>query len=260
MGIGDELMAAGQARAIWLQHGSRVEIIDTAGRRRWHPMWEGLPYIVKPADRGTAHKVICNAPGHRPYIAGKTDERWTWKRFTPTPAEIVFTPAERKAVEWAATLEQRYVVIEPNLKPRASPNKDWGFARYQAVVDGGDAYLPFVQVGAAGARTLRGVKRVQTADFRAACAVLAHARAYIGPEGGLHHAAAALGVPAIVIFGGYISPEQTGYGEHVNLFTGRRPCGMRIACAHCVKAMAEITPDAVLEALATVLRREETHA
>ena len=47
--------------------------------------------------------------------------------------------------------------------------------------------------------------------------MLSGARAAVLHEGGLHHAAAALGMPAVVLFGGMISPRNTGYDVHVNL-------------------------------------------
>lgn len=65
----------------------------------------------------------------------------------------------------------------------------------------------------------------------------------------MHHAAAALGIPAVVIFGGYVSPAQTGYAAQMNLFTGGQPCGRRTECAHCADAMSDITPAMVADAL-----------
>jgi FkbM family methyltransferase len=65
-----------------------------------------------------------------------------------------------------------------------------------------------------------------------AAGVLSGASLLISPEGGLHHAAAALGVRAVVIFGGFISPATTGYALHTNLFTAARPAGC--ASAACI--------------------------
>jgi ADP-heptose:LPS heptosyltransferase len=91
--------------------------------------------------------------------------------------------------------------------------------------------------------------RVVTHSFRDALGVLSLARLYIGPEGGLHHAAAALGIPAVVIFGGFNSPKSTGYPWQSNI-TGSsgEPCGSVAACWHCRDAMASITVERVLEA------------
>ena len=91
-----------------------------------------------------------------------------------------------------------------------------------------------------------------------ACAILEHAALYIGNEGGLHHAPAALGVPAVVIFGGYITPWNTGYDGHINLYADHplSPCGERLPCDHCRVCMASIKPAAVAEAALSLLGAE----
>ncbi|MFH1718524.1 MAG: glycosyltransferase family 9 protein [Planctomycetota bacterium] len=45
-------------------------------------------------------------------------------------------------------------------------------------------------------------------------------------EGGISHIAAALNIPAVVIFGGFSDPEWTGYPDHVNITSD-------IECRHC---------------------------
>ena len=147
-----------------------------------------------------------------------------------------------------------FVIVEPNLKPTASLNKDWGFFRYQRLV-AMRPDVPWLQLGRAGARRLAGTRRLTTPDFRRAAAVLARARAYVGPEGGLHHAAAALGVPAVVIFGAFTAPANTGYDGHLNLYRphGPGPCGGRRACDDCAASLAAITPEEVAAALDRLL-------
>jgi ADP-heptose:LPS heptosyltransferase len=245
VGWGDELMAAGQAQARRADdpQGRRVRILDRHKQVRWHPLWEGNADLVRPGEAGDFLYVL-NGPGLRPYIADKTPDRWTWKKFSPTPARIKFTKAEREFARHGAGA----ILIEPAIKPKASPNKDWGWKRWQALVDLQPDW-PWLQVGAPGAARLRGVRFLETADFRQAMAVLSACRTAVLPEGGLHHAAAAVGVPAVVIYGGFISPAQTGYRLHRNLFTGVLPCGERRVCAHCTQAMAAITPQGVIDEL-----------
>ena len=84
--------------------------------------------------------------------------------------------------------------------------------------------------------------------------MLSQSRLAVLPEGGLHHAAAASGTPSIVIFGGFISPRQTGYLHQSNLFTGGDPCGMRHRCSHCKRAMDRITVEEVLEKASLLIR------
>lgn len=247
MGIGDELMAAGQARKMRESTDREVAIVDQYGRLRTHPIWENNPDVARVLKPDTVR--ILNCSGIRPYIVAKSMVRWTWKRFEPTPARIVLYQQEE---EFGRKHGGR-ILVEPNIKDIGHRNKDWGWERWQELVDRRRGQ--FVQVGTGNFRKLRHVDTVDTLTFRLACAVLKYSKLYVGPEGGLHHAAAALGIPAIVIFGGFISPEQTGYAGHRNLFTGGKPCGMRVDCAHCREAMGKITVDQV-DALITEVLNE----
>lgn len=243
-------MASGQARLVHKINGHRCIIRDAHGRIRWHAAWQGNPKIAGRAENVFKPNNVVNAPGARPYIAAKTDRRWTWREWECPAGEIYLSDAERAFAAQYSPI----VILEPNVKARASPNKDWGWVRWNKL-----AWLMLhagirpVQLGPRGTRLLQDGRLIETNDFRRAAAVLARAKALVSTEGGLHHAAAALGVPAIVIFGGYISPRQTGYAAHVNFFTGGEPCGMRIACDHCREAMARITPEEVFERLRALL-------
>lgn len=238
--MGDELLASGEARLAQEHDPRRVQIVDRYGHRRWHALWGGNPRIAQAGEEGD-FQTLRNAPGIRPYIASGSRYRWTWKPYQCAPGEIYFTPEEER---FAANYSPG-IVIEPTLKPGASPNKQWGgWARFVELAT--DAGYRLTQLGNTRSPN---VDLIATPDFRHACAVLARADAYVGHEGGLHHAAAALGVPAVVIYGGFISPAQTGYADHRNLFTGGEPCGMRFPCKHCADAMAAITPERVLDEL-----------
>jgi hypothetical protein len=248
MGWGDELMAAGQARKVYEQTGRAVQIVGVDRRPRWSELWQGIPYIVGPGARA-APNVILNGPNARPYVASKTAERWHWQPFQPTPAQVSLQASERALGQLVAGA----VVIEPTIKDRASPNKAWVPGRWAELV----AAMPdikFVQLGPLGIDLLLGARHVPTRSFREAMGALSGAGAYVGPEGGLHHAAAAVGIPAVVLFGGFIAPENTGYKEHRNLFTGGYACGSRLPCAHCKKAMNDITVQMAADNLREVLR------
>jgi ADP-heptose:LPS heptosyltransferase len=252
VGWGDEIMVTGIAKRLNADAAKPVVVIGRDGNQRWHEIWTDNPRIMRHSwDRKSLAHVVHNGPSVRPYIAAKTDERWVWKDFDCTPGEIYFSPAEKT---FAKDLARGSIIIEPNCKAKASPNKDWGRARWQALADlMRKAGLNPLQMGNPGDHVLHNVPMMVTPSFRMACAVLATCRAAVLPEGGLHHAAAALGVRAVVVYGGYISPRQTGYNLHRNLFTGGEPCGMRRECSHCKKAMSEISPEFVLSQLLEVI-------
>jgi len=253
MGWGDEIIVTGQARVLQQKVNKPVVVFGRSLNIRQHEIWDNNPRITWKWDRVSATHHLRNGPGHRPYIAEKYESRWVWKDFQCPAGEIYFYPHELKFAEMYGG---GFVVLEPNCKAKASPNKDWGRANWQRLADLmlGEGIRP-VQLGDASAsHRLVNVPLLHTPSFRHACAVLARSRAAVLPEGGLHHAAAALGVRAVVIYGGYISPRQTGYDLHRNLFTGGEPCGMRQPCKHCAKAMAAITPEEALENLLGILK------
>ena len=72
-------------------------------------------------------------------------------------------------------------------------------------------------------------------------------------EGGVHHTAATVEAKGVVIFGGFIPPEITGYDFHTNLFTGGEACGSRYSCKHCKAAMEAIEVDEVVEHMRKII-------
>ena len=78
-------------------------------------------------------------------------------------------------------------------------------------------------------------------------------RAVICSEGGISHIAKAVGVPAIVIYGGFASPEWNGYRDQINL-CNEKWCSYCYNPTECVNkierlCMKEITVDQVLRSV-----------
>ena len=84
-------------------------------------------------------------------------------------------------------------------------------------------------------------------NFRTSSAILSMCDLFLGPEGGMMHAAAATNRKAVIVWGGHISPDITGYNFHNNLFIDIEgsPCGNKYICKHCKKCMDLITVDMV---------------
>lgn len=242
-------MAAGEAKILHKKTGKVVSIVSALGAHStYSPLWRGLDYIAGPTEH--AEIQLVDSPYSRRYREYSDEMGSTWRAYRPIPAEIVFTDSEQ---EIALHVPNGFVVIEPNIKNGRDGflNKDWGWQRYADVV----ASLPevrWLQLGNKHSRHLPGVEFVETETFRQACALLARSRAYLGPEGGLHHACAALGIPAVVIFGGYISPSVTGYDSHINLFSGSGlGCGRMLACD--CNCMSNIKNEMMVAAMRTLL-------
>lgn len=223
-------------------------------RPRWSLVWDHNPRIATLKEDGDFQVLHGRVNGLRPYHSAKSADKWTYNlAYRPEPGELYFTADERAYGE-----EQRgRILIEPHIKPGASPNKQWGWERWQRLTElliAAD--LKPTQIGTPDQARMPGIRCLWPATFRMACAAIATARACVLPEGGLHHAAAAVGTPAVVIFGGFTPVELTGYPGHVNLGVSLNDaCGNRRPCAHCAAEMAKITPEQVVEQLLAILRR-----
>lgn len=252
MGMGDELMAAGAARKLSRNGKTLVVIVGADGRPRTHELWKGLSYIVQ-RTYGKPMLRLISGGGVRPYIARKTPDRWYWKPYKPTPAEIAFTKEELAFAEPYRGM----VMIEPNTKNIGHDNKAWLYPRWCDLADKlADLNLRLVQCTPGPSIDIGVVVRqVITPTFRHALAVLSVAKAFVGTEGGLMHGAAAVGTPAVILWSEFISPEITGYDSPkiINLRHAGPPCGMRHNCPGCRKSMEAITVDEVLNSLGRLL-------
>lgn len=254
MGYGDDIMATARARVLYEINPVMVEVVNVKGQRYPSEVYSHNPIIATLLHRGPV-QTLYDGSHCRPYVdydkmleTSPTDSikqatHWVWiPDKMAGPGEIFFAPHEEPRL-----VDGDYVVIEPHIKPKASPNKDWGFFHYQQVV----AALPgvrFVQCDY-GLPILDGVDTVKTPTFRDALRLIRDAGGLVSPEGGMHHAAAALGVPAVVLFGGFLSPDVTGYEGHANLAALDAGCGARYDCAHCNQAWLDIT---VTDVVATI--------
>jgi hypothetical protein len=254
MGAGDELMVTGHVREMYLKDPRKVKLVYER-QRHWNEVFDNNPKIChwNEPDNGYVQLYQPRVNGLRPYCSSKSSTRWTWKEYKPIPGELFFDGRELSFDQCEA--KPCDVLLEPNMKGAASPNKDWGWDRWQRLAEMlVERGFTVAQVGPPKTKVLNGAKLVPTDNFRRAAAYIkTSCKAAVLPEGGLHHAAAAVGRKAIVIYGGYISPNQTGYDLHDNIFTGDEPCGWRSHCQHCADAMAKIEPEMVFERLKKLL-------
>lgn len=251
MGFGDAIMASGLARGARAR-GVRIAFGD-GQKILWDqhcgPIFQGNPNVAPPGHEAAGDlEWIAHYKGARLYNR-QAERKWLWNYdFHAVPGEIYFAEPEILAGKRAG---RGFVLIEPSV-PRwksVAQNKDWGRAKYQGVADGlRQGGLKIVQLMHGNEPALRGVSAVPTRSFRDGLAILRRAALFVGPEGGLHHGAAAVGVPAVVLFGGFIPPSVTGYAAHTNLTGGAEACGSLRPCTHCLEAMARIGIDEVLAA------------
>ena len=116
-----------------------------------------------------------------------------------------------------------------------------------------DSSVQFVQVGLAKSGVLKGAKDLTNrTTFREAALIIKHSQLFVGTEGGLMHAAAAVDKRALILWGGITVPSFAGYPslhdiicKHVSC----SPCGNLGWCDYGKKCMNDITVKEVLERL-----------
>lgn len=275
MSYGDRLMALGDAWALHQADPLKRRVAIGDGRRVDESQpdlsW-GLEFLASAGDvaGGEAVQWVYSYPHHRPYIdyrAMRAALGWRWHLrhlgfgptrllgrylfnldYRPTPAPIRLKPEELAlAAQWAA---KPFVALEPFIKAGAPPSKQWPVQRFAEVARTLSKEIAVVQISAPDSPVLDDLPQIRPRSFRESMAYLKAARLYIGPEGGLHHASAAVGTRAVVIYGGFTSPLITGYAFHSQLTGGvTQACGTRYGmCPHCHQQLQQITVDEVLRA------------
>ena len=158
--------------------------------------------------------------------------------------EIFLTEEEEKYADLVigSVGEKKLVVIEPQSNDEYSCNKVYPFEKWQKVANElvAQDYL-VVQVGRpTKGKILEGVLDLTgKTTFRGAAAVIKKADVFVSSEGGLMHAANAVGTKSVIVYSGFIHPRMTGYPENINLWPGKDhgPCGMKARCPKCAAAM-----------------------
>lgn len=256
MGWGDEILAAGQAQRAYDADGSkRVAILGADMRPRWHAIWAGNPAIAAPEDVAAGEDVqtVVNGPNARPYIVYPFTKEtgWTFNRAFRCReylAKLYLTEAERVRGDTALSRIGPYVLIEPYTKHE---NFRWPMEKWTELVQA-CSDLVFLQHTHSESVPIPGVRIYEPATFREACGLLTKATAYVRSESGLCHAAAALGIPQVTLFGGCMDAEVMGgypWQECIVDDDPETPCGSWKPCRHCSGAMARISVARVEAAL-----------
>ena len=249
MGLGDWLMASGDAKEANERTGKKVKLGD--GVRM---SWDGQVFANNPrmaSNSDTDVVWVKNYQGHRPYLKGTKNGHMLFNDdYKPRVGEVYFNQLEKKNID---KIDKDYIVVEPNVKRvyAHTVNKAWHGWEELFKND-----LPWLQLGDVTVK--RYTKWKETATFREALQVLSKAKLFVGTDGGLHHAAAALGIPSVVIWTGFTSPRHLGYDTHRNIHDGSEPCGTYDSvCQHCLLKSKAITVEQVLDAVNTEWHRTQ---
>ena len=273
MGYGDDLMITGIARIEKKKHPNKQVVIGNLDEKKiYHSIiYDNNPNIthVNNLDRLKSVHFKNYHNFNRPYINYEKSnlDKWIWNMdFSPTPGQLYFSEQEKKIADkiifeakqfWKKKNKSNYNAIifleTSSTKIHSSSlsikmkNKDWGDSNWlQLVKKIKNDYL-IIQSVHETSKKIEGIFcSNKKFNFRIACAILEKCDLFVGPEGGIGHAAAALNKKAVIYFGGWIHPKLTGYNFHENLyfFHPKSPCGARgYICDHCKEARKSIKVD-----------------
>ena len=268
MGYGDAFMATGEVRELRKIHPDAKFIIGNEKGSFWNEVFDNNPFIIRGASAYQHQKIILieNYEGNRPYrLYGQQYPRdnYNWNiNYSAKKGEIFFDKEEKKfSTEIIKQIKNKIgtkqiIFIEPYVKIRRGyENRDWGFQKWQKVVDNLKDRFEFIHLTYGDRIPLKNTINIHGVNYRSSVAILSKSDLFLGTEGGLHHAAAATEIKSIVIFGGHISPKITGYNFHENIYIDMEgsPCGSKLTCDHCLKCMELITPEIIITKIIKLL-------
>lgn len=141
------------------------------------------------------------------------------------------------------------IVFQSTANSKFSPNKQWPIDRIKAVVEACNHQYETIQVGEATDAPLPvHHSLLGSTTFVESAQVIKESNLFVGLEGALMHAAAAVGTKAVIVFGGYIHHHQSGYHttHAVQSNIECAPCLLTTPCLIQLKCLAEIQADNVI--------------
>ena len=162
---------------------------------------------------------------------------------------LALTEAQRAG----ARLAERQIAIQASHfdSSFAMRNKEWPAERFQAVADRLRGEAAIVQVGDKSDPKLDGVLDLRgKTTLCETAAVLSQSLIYIGGEGGLMHMARAVDRRSVIVYGGRIRPEHSGYSCNANLVGDPpcSPCWRRSRCDYNRICLTQISAEDVVNA------------
>ena len=284
MGLGDDLMITGIVEQEHRKHPDKQIII---GDLKKNLVFDSIIYLNNP-NITLSDKINRNKPVHfinyndenRFYInyAKCNDNNLFWRTdFKPVPGKIYFSEKEvsdaknilkNANIFWSKNrdIKHKGIIFFESYSTKQNHefyshkmhNKNWGEENWKKLIKKlKDEYL-IIQSVHETATKIEGVSYSEKEfDFRTACAVINNCDMYLGNEGGFGHAAAALNKKALIYFGGWISPQSTGYDKHENIYydDSSSPCGaIGYICDHCEKARQDIKVNYLEEKVKLILK------
>ena len=262
-GIGDILLSTPAVRAMKQRYPDAQVIYATD--RRYAELLETNPWVDVVDD-------TVNAGENDLHIELDHEDVWRtqvhvidkYLTLAETPGDadrtldLILTQSDRRfARRLHARLPQRPTVVFHTRSNMAC--KDWPYEYWQALAEALSQEHNVIQVGREGEPPIDGVLDATgitaPSPLRKTAAILADADVVVCVDSCVQHMAAAMGIPAVVLWGGASSPEVSGHRDHLNIVTPS-PCrcdrskGYGNACPYELRCLEALTPEIVLDRMA----------
>jgi len=227
--VGDDLLMSCVLPGLKYKYPDKKIIIEA----NWVDLFKSNPYVhwvtdkhLKTTKKHLKPKYIIDVNSTKPIIKQMSESVGLNNFNYP---EIYLNEDETGKI--AKKYDFPYIVIAPAGKQKFSKNrKDWGVEKFQDLRDLFSQYR-FIQTGASSDPLMKDVIDERGLDIRSCAALLKNAIFFLGLEGGLMHLSKAVGTKSVIIYGGALNPEITGYKENLNIATSPE-CGL---CFHSYK-------------------------
>ena len=157
--------------------------------------------------------------------------------------EIYFSQKEILTYSQKFNLPNSYSVIQPNSKTTYTPNKGWGFEKYQKVVSHFNDIL-WIQLGTTGDLILNDViNYVGETSLRELAFIIKNAEFIIADEGLLNHVASAVKTKSFVLQSGFSNTDISKYTDTIHIVNNPQvscsPCWITSKCPKKIKYCTE---------------------
>lgn len=289
MGLGGYLTWTAAFAEIYKQYGKRILPVEVHGNQMRiviSPIFKNNPAVVDGAvDNLENYKTDYNlVPLNLPatnYCKNDTPtharHRWDkhiisqileFYKVEHTLADVrcrlYFTDQEKKEIEEMVSSigTDTFITIEPHSSDEYTCNRQYPFEKWQNVVDNLCEIVKVVQVGRASMRILDNViDMTSKTTFRTCAGLIGRSKLFLSTEGGLTHAAQAVGTKSIVVITGYQHPDMVAYPQNINMWIHKDhgPCGKKQKCEECWNAVSEHDEQEIINAAVGVLYDDCVH-
>ncbi len=273
MGYGDYMMLIGRARLLRAMTKKNLTFTskESEGSAYYQSVIKGNPYML--LSENVSKRGLTSIDLKREFL--RTSDQKDARFFSPHPGEIFLDQEEKleateigkqilkasdgkQVIYCAFTSKSSEVINGQRVEYKFSVNRQPSYefvrrlirllskeyflvcSKHEDVYIGGETYI------------------LPSFSYRQLVQIMTYCDAYVGVEGGSHHAAAAAGLRGVVLYGKWLSPESTGYNFHYNLSSGYLDELTKNHAIHkepepsCIAALNSYQLSLILELISTV--------